>query len=309
MKPHGSMKDYLKIAVQRRPRVLPCLDQDQLVEFYLGRLEESKIESIRDHLAECPDCLDLAHDVRQFLAVMREPIDSAQAQPAEAPSPIPIWHGLPARKLLLLAASLVIAVGAGLLLWRGSRVESPPEPQAQAPPATPSTTTTPENPWRDLQIAKAQYLPGAPPQGELIWRDDSPRAPEQRPRGSFARAMQPYERNNFAEAERQLGQFVEKNPKYAAAHFYRGVSLLLLGKTVDAVAPLEAAVANGRGRVREEAHWYLALSYLKTGDQLKALEQLDGVIQTSGRHRADAEQLRQQVKQFLDQGAKPSLKQ
>ena len=154
------------------------------------------------------------------------------------------------------------------------------------------------NPWRDLQIAKAQYTPATTPQDELLYRDDSPQT--QRKPGAFTEAMQPYERNDFAEADRRLGQFTEMNPGHAAAHFYRGVSLLLLGKPAEAIAPLETAVAKGEGRVREEAHWYLALTYLKTGDHLKALEQLDSVIQLSGKRRSDAEALRKQVKPIVD---------
>ena len=296
MKPQGSMKEYLKTSTQRRPRAAPCLDEDQLVEFYLGRLEESRNDSIQDHLAECSDCLELSKDVRQFLAAMDESMDPIDAVPAEGSHSSPFGLGVGPR-LFLLAASVVIAVAAGIVYWQGSRVEAPP-PQAQGPQPTPSATTTQENPWRDLQIAKAQYTPATTPHDELLYRDNSPQA-QPKP-SAFAQAMQPYERNDFAEAERQLKQFSEKDPGHAAAQFYRGVSLLLLGKSAEAIAPLETAVAKGEGRVREEAHWYLALTYLKTGDHLKALEQLDSVIQISGKRRSDAEALRKQVKPIVD---------
>lgn len=296
MKPQGSLKEYLKTSAQRRPRAAPCLDEDQLVEFYLGRLEESRNDSIQDHLAECADCLELSKDVRQFLAVMDESMDSIDAVPAETSHSSPFGLGVGPR-LFLLAASVVIAVAAGIVYWQGSRVVAPP-PQAQGPQPTPSATTTPENPWRDLQIAKAQYTPATTPQDEPLYRDDSPQA--QRKPSAFAQAMQPYERNDFAEADRRLKQFTEKNPGHAAAQFYRGVSLLLLGKSAEAIAPLETAVAKGEGRMREEAHWYLALTYLKTGDHLKALEQLDNVIQISGKRRTDAEALKKQVKPNVD---------
>ena len=299
MKPQGSMKEYLKTSAQRRPRAARCLDEDQLVEFYLGRLEESRNDSIQDHLAECSDCLELSKDVRQFLAEMDESMDSIDAVPAEGSHSSPFGLGVGPR-LFLLAASVVIAVAAGIVYWQGSRVEAPP-PQAQGLQPTPSATTTPENPWRDLQIAKAQYTPATTPHDELLYRDDSPQA-QPKP-SAFAQAMQPYERNDFAETDRRLKQFTEKNPGHAAAHFYRGVSLLLLGKSAEAIAPLETAVARGEGRMREEAHWYLAQTYLKTGDYSKALEQLDVLIQTSSKHRADTEQLRQQVKQVMDQRA------
>ena len=297
MKPQGSMKEYLKTSAQRRPRAAPCLDEDQLVEFYLGRLEESRNESIQDHLAECSDCLELSKDVRQFLAVMDKSMDSTDAVPAEASHSSPFGLGVGPR-LFLLAASVVVAVTAGIVYWQGSRVEAPP-PQAQGPQPTASATTTPENPWRDLQIAKAQYTPATTPPDEPLYRDDSPQA-QPKP-SAFAQAMQPYERNDFAEADRRLKQFTEKSPGHAAAQFYRGVSLLLLGKPTEAIAPLETAVAKGEGRMREEAQWYLALTYLKVGDHSQALKQLDTVIPTSSRRRADAEQLRSEVKRVLGQ--------
>ena len=299
MKPHGSMKEYLEFAAQQRPRVQPCLDEDRLIEYYLGRLDESETGTIQDHLVDCADCLELAQDVQKFLAAMPQPVNSVEVPEVSALIP----HALQGRTLLLLAASLIIAVGIGYWLWRGSRVQSPPGQLTQTPHATPSGTTQ-ENPWRDLQIAKAQYTPAPTSPDDLIWRDDSPLSGEQRKRGPFAQAMQAYESNDFARAERQLGQFLEKDPKHAAALFYRGVSLLLLGKTADAVAPLEAAATLGQGRLRDEAHWYLAQTYLKTGDYSKALEQLDVVIQTSSKHRADAEQPRALVKQILDHRSK-----
>jgi len=303
MKPEGPLKEYFKAATEGRPRVSSCLDEGELVEFYRGHLDESRIESIRDHLAECSDCLELSKDVRQFLAAMDESINSIEAVPAEVSRESPFGLG-PGPRLLLLAASVVIAVAAGIVYWQGSRVKAPSPPQAQGPQPTPTRTTTQENPWRDLQIAKAQYTPAKTPHDELLYRDDGPQA--NRKPSAFTLAMQPYERNDFAEADRRLSQFTEKNPGHAAAHFYRGVSLLLLGKPADAIAPFETAVAKGEGRVLEEAHWYLAQTYLKTGDYAKALEQLDSVIQIFGKRRSDAEALRKQVRPIVEgaQGAK-----
>lgn len=294
MKPQGTMREYLEVAVQgRRPsRAMPCLNEEQVVAFYSGRLQESEMDVIRDHLAECYHCLALARDARQFLEAM-----SVSAQPAHGPTealPSTLsWYGMHRRELLLAAAMVIIAVSIGLL-WRASRRETPSEQQAQTS-SQPSSATPKENPWRDLKIAKAEYTPAVAPPGDLIWRDDNPGTPSQPKLSPFARAMRPYEGNDFAEVERRLAQFLENNPKHAQGYFYRGVSLLLLGKTADAIAPLEAAIEHGRGRVAEEAHWYLALARLRLGEPSKALEQLEAVMKTSGKHRSEAEQLRQQI--------------
>jgi hypothetical protein len=291
MKPQGTMKEYVKAVIQARKPRGACLDEEQVMAFYSSQLRETEIEAIRDHLAECPTCLELAREARQFLQAMSEPIQVGTDLSLYSHAP---WHRVHWRKLFLLAASVVIAVSVALLLWRGWPVEAPAERQAETP--SPSSSTTPEpreNPWRDLEIVKAEYTPAVAPSDELIWRDEGASgSPRLRP---FARAMRPYERNDFAEAERRLARFLEKNPTHAEAHFYRGVSLLLLGRATDAIAPLEATVGHGHGRVVEEAHWYLALAYLKAGEPSKALKPLDAVVATSGRHRAEAEKLRRQV--------------
>jgi len=94
MKPEGPLKEYFKAATERRPRGSSCLHEEELVEIYRGRLEESRNDSIQDHLAECSDCLELSKDVRQFLAVMDESMDSIDAVPADASHSSPFGLGV-----------------------------------------------------------------------------------------------------------------------------------------------------------------------------------------------------------------------
>jgi uncharacterized iron-regulated membrane protein len=70
---------------------------------------------------------------------MDEPDNSNKSVPGEGPYASPFGLGVVPR-ILLLAASVIIAIVAGLMAWRGSRVASPPPPQPQA---TPSATATP----------------------------------------------------------------------------------------------------------------------------------------------------------------------
>lgn len=71
-------REYLKAVLQAwLTEVTPCLNEEQIVAFYSGRLGENEMGSVRDHLAECPRCLEMARDARQFLKAMSEP-----AQPA-----------------------------------------------------------------------------------------------------------------------------------------------------------------------------------------------------------------------------------
>jgi hypothetical protein len=294
------MQDYLKAAVQawKPSGAMACLDEQQIMAFYSGRLGESEMEMIRDHLAACSTCLELVRDAQQFLQAMGEPTQATPAALAST-STLP-WYVRHHRELFFSAAALVITVSVGLLLGRGWRVEAPAEQQAETP-SSPSSPTPGlrENPWRDLKIAKAEYTSAVVPPDDLTWRGGGANVPRSPKLSPFAQAMRPYDRNDFAEAEQRLAQFLEQNPGHAQAHFYRGVSLLLLGRTAEAIASLQTAIKHGPGGVSEEAHWYLALAYLKTGEPSKALGHLDAVVETSGKHHPQALQLRQQVRDTL----------
>ncbi len=124
----------------------------------------------------------------------------------------------------------------------------------------------------------------------MVWRDEGsgPSAAEE-----FARAMEPYERDAYAECERRLASYLARHPRDPRALLYRGVSLLLLGRAAESIAPLEA-VAAASPDLAGDAHWYLALAWLKTGDAGRADAHLRQVASASPRHAA-AEALRQRL--------------
>jgi tetratricopeptide (TPR) repeat protein len=63
----------------------------------------------------------------------------------------------------------------------------------------------------------------------------------------------------------------------------------------DAISSLKRAVQLGAEAQRENAHYYLALAYLKVNQPAQALSELDAVIEINGEHRSPAESLKQQV--------------
>jgi tetratricopeptide (TPR) repeat protein len=287
MKLQGELKDYLKAAAGKPPRgqAVPCLDEEQMAAFYAGQLGDRQADAVRDHLVECPACREMARDARQFVHAMTEPkhtTTSASAAP---------WYRRHERKLWLLAAAVLIAVALPLLVRQIREVEAPSEQQAERPAPRPSPTS--DNPWQNLEIAKAEYVPAS--QDDLVWRDE-PGRPKSSSDDLFAEGMRLYQLNSFAVAQRRLAQFLRRNPQHAEAYFYRGVSLLLLDKTMAAIAPLEAAVKHSRGQFQQEAQWYLAQAYLKAGEPAKAREQLEAVIAAKGKRQAEAEKLRGQIK-------------
>ena len=70
---------------------------------------------------------------------------------------------------------------------------------------------------------------------------------------------------DFARALTALDQVLVSEPDHIKATFYRGICLLELGRGPEARAVFEPLAA-GRSALREDAVWYLGLSYLKEKD-------------------------------------------
>jgi tetratricopeptide (TPR) repeat protein len=260
----------------------PCLDEETMVAFYSDQLGQERVPAVRQHLSECPSCLETAKDARRFLEAMGPAGATADAKAASRPARGRWWT-------LLSAASVLLAVG-----WWWARSPTPDgrPPQETAPPGAAGTKAP--NRWAELHVPRARYSPSALP-SDLVWRDGEarPASPD-----AFADAMRAYQRDEFAEAERRLAAVLAREPRRAEAHFYRGVCLLMLGRARDAVTPLTQARARADGENAEDAAFYLALAYLKEDAPDRALPLLD-TLREGRRHVREAERLRQEVTAVL----------
>jgi hypothetical protein len=80
-------------------------------------------------------------------------------------------------------------------------------------------------------------------------------------------ALQPYRSDDFGEAARRLGEVGAKHPRAVEPPLYQGVSLLLLDRPRDAIAPLERAFSlAGDGELRRDAEFHLAIARLRAGE-------------------------------------------
>ncbi len=249
----------------------PCPGEETLLAFYRGGLSETANESVRGHLAGCASCVGLAQDARAFLEAMNAPPETLRRF---------------GRRWLAAAAVLAVALLSGLWIARQRRASPPPPsvPEAAVP--------GPANPWKDLPVASATYRPAAP-EDELVFRSGDAASPT----AAFAAAMAPYGRGDPAAAEAELARFLAAHPGHTEASFYRGVSLLMLGRPDEARALLESAAASSHPPA--EARWYLALALLKSGDASAALLELEAVGSTQGPHRAEAAELSEEVRRGL----------
>lgn len=131
-------REYLRVALRaRRTEIGPCLNEERIVAFYSGRLGESEAESVRDHLAECPGCLEMARDARQFLKAMNDPAAAKEhsapaiSAPTRARSPWASWgqsllrrFNNPVLGFSLAAASLLLILGCSFLVVKVRQLRS-----------------------------------------------------------------------------------------------------------------------------------------------------------------------------------------
>lgn len=252
----------LRAAAQRvaRDAAGRCPDAGIWVELAAGRLDEETAEALREHLAACPDCVEVARDAQRFLSALRDPVPAAAAPPPGGRrarfAPPAIWR---------LAAVLVLATGAVLAV-----VARRPHP---AP----------------VDVVKAAYTPQPTGGEELLYRDAE--AADPAVETSFAAAMTAYQRDDFAGAARDLVRHLAAHPQDQRARFYRGVSLLLLGQARAAEPELGRVAALASPRLAGEARWYHALALLRLGDRGRARAELGTLASGSGPRRAEAARL------------------
>ena len=133
MKPRPTLGEHLKNVARMRRPASPCLDEQQAVAFYSGSLSQEEAEGVRNHLADCPACLDLAREAQQFVEAMSGPVDVPPTQTVVEPasrgpawSPPSkrrslwqtlraYWHASPAIAFSVVAAVALVAGSAFLI--------------------------------------------------------------------------------------------------------------------------------------------------------------------------------------------------
>jgi hypothetical protein len=226
------------------------IDDATLASFYAGELEDHEEDAVRDHLVDCPTCLAQARDAASFVEAIN---DEARDVAGERR-----FGGGAAWRLAMAA---VFAAAAILFMWRtGMR---PFDSTAR---------------WRELTVEAAGYAPDD--SHGIVWRGgEGPAAtPEE---GSLAWAMEPYVAKDYVGAVERLNRRVRDDPGDEQARFYLGVSLLLTGHPAESVEPLRR-VAEESDPLSSDASWYLAVAWIKTGDEDRAVALLQDLAAQPG---------------------------
>jgi tetratricopeptide (TPR) repeat protein len=257
------------------------LTQAEVEAWIDGRLPADRAAALAAHLEEgCDACAEIAADLAVFAEVVsREPsavetresdrqaemlrarlrreVRARVARSEPTPLRIPWRWALAAAASVALAALLYVGLRAPayptVLLASGATVTIEPKP-FQTPPA----------------------LRGA---ADVV--------------GLWAEASAAYRRDRFADAARTLATIEARAPDQVDAAIYRGVCLLMTGRTAEAEEALERArgIATRADFPTASIAWYQALAQLASGQESAARGLLEEAASQAGPYAAKARDL------------------
>jgi tetratricopeptide (TPR) repeat protein len=249
-----------------------CPEPSRIWDAVCGGATAEEVDALLKHSLECPACAaawrlarELASHVEQ-LPSTSQPLASTRDLRNRPARPAWVWAAA-------LAASVILVAG-GAALWLHLRQDV----HATAPMQAAAR-------WADLEVPVLE-VPGAA--GGLVFRDGAGG-------GELAAAIECYRAGDFAAAADGLGRWVEGHPEDVQARLLLGVALLTTGDVDGAVVSLEEVASLDAADTVDDARFYLALAYLKRGEESKARTLLAMIDAGDGRWQAEAERLLHQL--------------
>lgn len=224
-------------------------------------------EATSPHLELCGRCREEVETVRQLNAAL-----------AAAASATRSWRW--ARRPGLGLAATVVALLAGILVYRVSGPRAAPASPTTRPAAAPTSAA----PSFHLPLTKPAVM--VPAGRALSVRGSAGTDGYLRELGE---ALEPYRRDDFATAAVRLGALAERHPRSWEAHFYLGISRLWQGRAREAVPPLERArVLADDDASRDASDWYLGVALERAGEAGDARGRLLGLCARAGEYQQRA---------------------
>ena len=174
------------------------------------------------------------------------------------------------------AAAIALVAGGGVLVRLVTRPAAPAAPVAKA--GTPAAVTP------EFVLALNKPVTELPPES-LTLRSASP----DRYASAVERALEPYERGDYAEAVKRFEPVTRDYPSRPHPSYYLGLSKLL-GGSGDAAPDLERArtLADKGSSLRADATWYLAIAFERNGRRESAVATLTDLCAAPGARQAQA---------------------
>ena len=237
----------------------------------IGVLPDETATAVVAHVRACAICRQVTTDLLEINTEL-DMLEDARIRRRIARGRRPaIWR---VSRVAALAASMVLAVGATVVVSRGADPGAVPAVAGQRRPviAMPAGAGV-------LVAGKLEPRIGA---AALTWRGSDDRFAV-----DLAAALRPYAGNDFKAATASLTKLAAQYPDRAEPALYLGICHLLLDRPLDAERALRKAVAMG-GSTLEDARWYLAVAAYQNGRRSEARQLLADLCHSNGVRGAEA---------------------
>jgi tetratricopeptide (TPR) repeat protein len=263
------------------------VEREETIEKYLaGTLGQAELEAFEEHCFACSPCFEELEFQRTLQAELRE---SEKEIRDEALPARPAWRWT----WVTAAATAVVILAVGLLVWRSAPQIGPPVAVAPPPTQQPvAPEVEPEVPPSQPEPSLAELARVEPP----VYVATVLRRPTDEATRQFRQAMQHYVAGDHAAAIPGLRAASDLEPGAPNINFFLGICYLLTDETDEAIAALQKTVSRGDSRFLEKAHFYSAKTYLRQGNLSAAEESLENAIQLGGELQAEAQELLSHVR-------------
>ena len=123
-----------------------------------------------------------------------------------------------------------------------------------------------------------------------------PRANIQNNDISFKSALDFYSNGSYSDAAVALKEYLNRNPGKTEAMFILGVSEMENNNFLNAISLFRDLCNNKDNLFLDNSQWYLALCYVKTGDDTRAIEELQAIVNSGNIYKSKARKVIRKLK-------------
>lgn len=245
-----------------------CPDSALLLAVDEGVLDDTVSARVREHVAGCATCQQLAKDLRVLLDEELAADVSARIL-ARVSSPGSARHGQRTH-FWLGAGTLALAASVVWFLFRPA--QPPPPPESRTVEATPA-------PIPSVFVVDRPLIP--PGDVDLTLRGDAPATLSLE--DQIAAALDKADGGDVSGAIADLEGIAARNKSSRIAALALGASQVRAGRNEEAVVTLDRArTLRGASEAADEAGWFLGVALVRTGHPERARAVLNDVCQHGG---------------------------